>query len=87
MTVHSRKAKLLFLMSAAVLALAPVLTGQTISVLASGFNNPRGLNFGPDGNLYVAEGGSRRYGVQCRTMPTSADSGRTLHRRIHCPNF
>jgi hypothetical protein len=26
-------------------------------VFASGFNNPRGLTFGPGGNLYVAEGG------------------------------
>jgi hypothetical protein len=29
----------------------------TMSVFASGFNNPRGLTFGPDGDLYVAEGG------------------------------
>src|SRR5262245_60228049 len=29
----------------------------TVSVFASGFNNPRGLTFGPDGFLYVAEGG------------------------------
>ena len=29
-----------------------------ISVVASGLNNPRGLNFGPDGRLYVAEAGS-----------------------------
>lgn len=29
----------------------------TVSVFANGFNNPRGLKFGPDGYLYVAEGG------------------------------
>ena len=31
---------------------------ETIDVIASGLNNPRGLNFGPDGALYVAEAGS-----------------------------
>ena len=30
---------------------------STVSVLATGLNNPRGLAFGPDGQLYVAEAG------------------------------
>jgi hypothetical protein len=45
-----------FLVPVSAGAQAPAL--PTVTVVASGLNNPRGLAFGPDGALYVAEGGT-----------------------------
>ena len=40
------------------LALAGWAVAADIETYATGLNNPRGLKFGPDGDLYVAEGGT-----------------------------
>src|SRR5512143_3865992 len=40
------------------LLIAFVLPLVSQQVIATGFNNPRNLRFGPDGYLYVAEGGA-----------------------------
>jgi hypothetical protein len=39
-------------------------------IFATGFNNPRGIKFGPDGDLYVAEGGT---GGPLATTPADCD--------------
>jgi hypothetical protein len=49
-----------------------------VTVFASGFNNPRGLKFGPDGYRYVAEGGAggnKSTAGVCRQVPA----------RVHIP--
>ena len=69
MTKNSISRAFLLVSAAAVLGVgAPAQSGgrpqvirgtatTSVSVYATGFNNPRGLKFGPDGMLYVAEGG------------------------------
>lgn len=37
---------------------APLQASATLEIIASGLANPRGLNFGPEGGLYVAEAGT-----------------------------
>ena len=59
-----RHGKLLRAAAVVSLTLPPALaagspaSATNMSVYASGFQNPRGLKFGPDGFLYVAEGGT-----------------------------
>ncbi len=47
----------------------------SVSVFASGFNNPRGLTFGPDGNLYVAEGGLGGPNMESPSCPNGVVQG------------
>ena len=43
--------------------------GPTVTVLATDLHNPRGLNFGPDGGLYIAEAGTNGpHNGMCRMM-------------------
>lgn len=52
-------------------AAAPPSEAQSITVFASGLDGPRGLKFGPDGNLYVAEAGRGGTNVtsNCEQVP------------------
>jgi glucose/arabinose dehydrogenase len=54
-------------------ALMQAKTGDpvTASLFATGLNDPRGLTFGPDGRLYVAEGQS----PSCRRARQTNRSG------------
>lgn len=45
-------------------------SAQVAEVIASGLDNPRGIAFGPDGNLYVVEAGRGGTSTLCLPLPT-----------------
>jgi hypothetical protein len=51
------KRLLLFCVAACALVAPTVASGSTVTTVMSGLDNPRGLAFGPEGGLYVAESG------------------------------
>jgi hypothetical protein len=52
-----------------VIAAPPIVGQSSVLVIASGLDNPRGLNFGPDGALYVAEAGRGGTSTLCLPLP------------------
>jgi hypothetical protein len=56
-----------------VIASPAVAGAQDLDVVAEGLSNPRGLSFGPDGNLYVAEAGRGGSGA-CIPSPEGGEA-------------
>ena len=60
-------------------ALADGVDAGDLEVVASGLDQPRGLNFGPDGALYVAEAGRGGKGSPIALVKTSCVTGTLLN--------
>jgi hypothetical protein len=61
-----------FAMAIVLPAAKPLEARAALEVIAKGLVNPRGINFGPDGNLYVAEAGSGGPGPCVRSGPVAS---------------
>ena len=71
-------------LATAVPAQVPVPSNATL--IASGLNGPRGLAFGPDGALYVAEAGTGGKTFNRWSLHASGGSSRPVYRRYDRPH-
>ena len=73
MRIEMRRMLNVFAVLSALLITASVRSGleaqATMQVIATGLDNPRGLNFGPDGALYVTEAGRGGPSAACAPSP------------------
>src|SRR6266849_701021 len=72
MNPRFRMVKIFSALMAVLLAPSAWAQSSGFTVVASGLNGPRGLKFGPDGALYVAEAGSGgdSGGFSCEQVPS-----------------
>jgi hypothetical protein len=67
--VRLKRSLALTVFVAAVIGAAAGAHAQQVSVYASGLDGPRGMTFGPDGKLYVAEAGLGGFNNPCLVVP------------------
>ncbi len=68
------------------LAVGQTPLGTEFAVVATGLENPRGIEFGPDGRSTLRKGVGR-FSIDGGPMPPSCGSGRTVHWRILGAHF
>ncbi len=69
----THKTLIVVLTAIGIVTLPCVAAAQTPQVIATGLDNPRGLAFGPDGALYVAEAGRGGTSTLCLPSPTGPE--------------